>query len=160
MANPPNKTTPTPTPAAPAALTPAANGAAPTLDAATVQTMIAQAVAAALAAAPAKSGGTARAARSDERDPMVVEVLVSTNPKGGASKARFALYRTGQTVAEYKARVAAILGDFEGRKAGPDISWDTAPRPRTGALVRLHSPDSEKGRTLRAAFQAAPKGDA
>lgn len=54
-------------------------------------------------------------------------IQVVKNPgKKGLSAARFALYRTGMTVREYKESVLASLGKSEASKALPDIHWDHA----------------------------------
>lgn len=58
--------------------------------------------------------------RASVADTARVTVLATTNPKRGASALRFALYRSGMTVADYVAAVG------NRRKALQDISWDVA----------------------------------
>lgn len=69
--------------------------------------------------APAKTPGR-------EGDDRRITVVAEGNPKAVGSKSarRFALYRTGMTVAEYIAAVAPLGGGR--RKAVRDITWDTA----------------------------------
>lgn len=52
----------------------------------------------------------------------IVTVLVKTNPKRGSAAKRFALYRSGQSVAVYVRRVVR-LGSTEARALG-DVRWD------------------------------------
>ena len=53
----------------------------------------------------------------------VITLVVTANPKKGASHARYALYATGLTVAQYqKAVVAGGYGNTT--KATADLRWD------------------------------------
>lgn len=69
-----------------------------------------------------------RKPRTDYTDDLRIEVRVSQNPKRAGTKAhaRFALYRDGMTVAEYKAACTA----HDGKHARPgfrylgDLKWD------------------------------------
>lgn len=69
------------------------------------------------------------APRTDFEDHMVITVLAEANPKreGGKAHARFALYRSGMTVAEYKEACVSLEG--RGARAPfrylPDLYWDT-----------------------------------
>jgi hypothetical protein len=69
--------------------------------------------------APAK---TARRTIGD--DNRKIKVLVSENPKRGKSRDRFALHRTGSTVAQYVAR--SVKAGNAARLAMADIRWDVA----------------------------------
>jgi hypothetical protein len=54
----------------------------------------------------------------------VVRLTITCNPKTRVSRKRFACYVDKCTVAEYTARCNA-LGDGNGKKAKPDLAWDT-----------------------------------
>lgn len=65
---------------------------------------------------PAKTEKPARYAAGGWADTAKIKVLVKGNPKKGASAKRFALYKTGLTVAKVKSL---------GLTAG-DLRWDVA----------------------------------
>lgn len=72
-----------------------------------------------------KAGG--RVARtSDRSDQDVIHLLVAANPKKPASASfqRFACYRDGMTIAEYKTKVERRLGAAEAAKCRADLLWD------------------------------------
>jgi hypothetical protein len=68
-----------------------------------------------------KTPTTARRATGDNRK---IRVLVSENPKRGKSRDRFALHRTGQTVAAYIAR--SVKAGNPASLAKADVRWDMA----------------------------------
>lgn len=82
---------------------------------------------------------TRRTAR--EPDPRII-VAVAPNPKRGASRERFEIYKVGMTVYE-----AIALGMFRA-----DIPWDTAPKRN---LITLASPEDADAEKLRAAYLKA-----
>jgi hypothetical protein len=53
-----------------------------------------------------------------------IKVLVAENPKRGKSRDRFALHRTGSTVAQYVAR--SVKAGNAASLAMADIRWDVA----------------------------------
>jgi hypothetical protein len=57
-------------------------------------------------------------------DNRKIKVLVSENPKRGKSRDRFALHRTGSTVAKYVAR--SVKAGNAASLALADIRWDVA----------------------------------
>ncbi len=54
----------------------------------------------------------------------IIRLLVSHNPKRGASRERFALYRDGMTVYEYKVACRNAFGGLAYEKAESDVDWD------------------------------------
>lgn len=54
----------------------------------------------------------------------IIRLLVSANPKSGASRERFALYRDGMTVYEYRVACRNLQGGDAWSKADADIDHD------------------------------------
>jgi hypothetical protein len=63
-------------------------------------------------------------AKTAAKDAQVIRVLVDANPKRGASRARFARYRTGMKVEDYVAKFVKA-GDPSSLARG-DLRWDVA----------------------------------
>ncbi len=63
--------------------------------------------------------------RIDESD--VIKVVADSNPKrnGSKSRFRFACYRDGMSVAEYRQAVGRERGDYEAGKCTLDLRWDS-----------------------------------
>jgi hypothetical protein len=73
---------------------------------------------------PAAKTPAAKAPAKTSDDNRKIKVLVSENPKRGKSRDRFALHRTGSTVAEYVAR--SVKAGNAASLAMADIRWDVA----------------------------------
>jgi hypothetical protein len=71
---------------------------------------------------PAAKAPAAEAPATTSDDNRKIRVLVSANPKRGKSRDRFALHRTGSTVAEYVAR--SVKAGNAASLAMADIRWD------------------------------------
>lgn len=75
-------------------------------------------------------GEESRNTSQSHRDPYsgVIRLLVGANPKMPTSKSflRFACYRDGMTVADYRALVVSRLGPVERGKCLADLRWDVA----------------------------------
>ena len=56
----------------------------------------------------------------------IIRLLQPANPKIGKSALRYACYRDGMSVADYKIAVSSKLGDVEAKKCNIDIKWDVA----------------------------------
>ena len=55
----------------------------------------------------------------------IIRLLINHNPKRGASRERFALYRDGMTVYEYKVACRNKFGGNQYAKCESDLQWDT-----------------------------------
>jgi len=73
---------------------------------------------------PAAKTPAAKAPAKTSDDNRKIKVLVSENPKRGKSRDRFALHRTGSTVAQYVAR--SVKAGNAASLAMADIRWDVA----------------------------------
>jgi hypothetical protein len=73
---------------------------------------------------PATKAPAAKTPATTSDDNRKIKVLVSENPKRGKSGDRFALHRTGSTVAQYVAR--SVKAGNAASLAMADIRWDVA----------------------------------
>jgi hypothetical protein len=62
--------------------------------------------------------------KTPAKDAQVIRVLVDANPKRGASRARFARYRTGMKVEDYVAK--CVKAGEPSSLARGDLRWDVA----------------------------------
>jgi hypothetical protein len=67
-----------------------------------------------------------RYAKRDWAPTDVITLLQPANPKTGASKARYALYKDGMLVSEYAAAVVGLGGKNTKTLANADLRWDVA----------------------------------
>jgi hypothetical protein len=58
--------------------------------------------------------------------PNSIITVVASNPKTGASRARYALYTTGMSVAQYAQAVVGLGGKNTKTLANADLRWDVA----------------------------------
>jgi hypothetical protein len=67
-----------------------------------------------------------RYAKRDWAPTDVITLVTTANPKSGASKARYALYKDGMLVSEYAAAVVGLGGKNTKTLANADLRWDVA----------------------------------